>query len=82
MGLLGARPARRFGRGRLPQLAAAGILAIALAGCGTTWYHPTKRADAFQGDLYGCERDAAGMQDVLRWRMMIERCLAVQGWQQ
>ena len=58
------------------------LLALALAGCATTYKHPTAPVSSLDRDMYECERDAAPVQDRGRNRQMIERCMRVKGWQQ
>lgn len=56
------------------------VALVLLAGCSTTWRHPTKSSADFEGDLYRCEVDAAAQADPIFRRRMLERCLRSQGW--
>jgi hypothetical protein len=58
------------------------LLTLTLAGCAINYKHETTSASDFDRDMYGCERDAAPVQDRGRNRQMIERCMRVKGWQQ
>lgn len=57
------------------------LIALAAAGCGTNYQHPTKDQAEFQRDLYDCERDAAPQVDPIYRRRMMDRCLRLRGWQ-
>ena len=55
-------------------------LAMLLSGCTTTFTHTTQAPAEFDRELYGCQRDAAPIQDGARSSDMIERCMAIKGW--
>ena len=55
-------------------------LAMLLSGCTTTFTHTTQAPAEFDRELYGCQVDAAPIQDRARSTEMVERCMMIKGW--
>jgi len=56
------------------------LIILLLAGCTTTFVHPTKTNAEYQRDIYECERDAAPAQEPGRVRHLVISCMGVKGW--
>jgi hypothetical protein len=57
------------------------LAVLLLAGCASHWDRPGGTADAFERDLYACQKDAAAAP-TQRYERMVDACLRLKGWQE